>query len=117
MVCSLLAGAGCSLDGEEEVRGQVTGEAKPTSTPPTLLLHNKTNQSVCYFTGELSVMARVDFIFEDCAEAPTIAPGETARVPYEEINYYDEGDARVWVAWRVDGHTDRGGGSFKVSLQ
>lgn len=109
-VLFLFLSAGCSLIGDD-VRGEVTGEAEP----PVLLLHNETNRTAHYFAFDKGGMALI-YITEPtpCGELPTIAAGETARVPYEDIAYYG-GGVTASVKWCVPG-TDAGG-SFEVDLK
>lgn len=47
--------------------------------------------------------------------ASSIAAGETVRVPYQDISFYDKGNTGVWVSWGVEG--SEAGGSFDMALQ
>lgn len=105
--------AGCSLVGEG-FHGEVTGRAEPAAEPPALLLHNETNRTVHYFVAEKGDLALTYIKLSPCAERPSIAAGETARIPYEDIALYDQGDTTAWVEWCV---VDETGDTFTVSLR
>jgi hypothetical protein len=83
--------------------GEVLAEIRE---PSTLLLHNHTRQTVTYFVGDEEVMARINILFEP-GTGPTIAPGASAEVPFDEIAFFSEETRRLWIGWsRADGHGD-----------
>ena len=106
LAAPLFLTSACSLFGFE---GVVTGE----TAPPVLLIHNETNRTVYYFAGDEADLALVDLDLSDYDDWPTVAAGQTARVPYEDLWFYDEGDTRAWVYWTTGRHS----GSFRVSLE
>lgn len=98
----------CSAFSSSE-SGEVTGEAEP----PVLILKNETGQAAHYFAIEEGTAARMELKLSDYRDWPTIGPGQTKEVPFDEIAFYDEGDHSVWVRWETG---DRGG-SFSEPLR
>lgn len=93
LLLALLTGiSSCSLSGLE---GDVTAE----SHPPALHLHNQTSRTIYYFAGDESDLSLIDLNLSHYSDWPTVAPGRTAEIPYEDIAFYDEGDTRAWIYW------------------
>lgn len=100
--------ASCSvLDSSES--GKVTGEAEP----PVLILENQTGHTAHYLAIEEGTAARMDLKLSDYRDWPTIGPGQTKEVPFDDIAFYEEGDPSVWVRWE----TGDQGGSFREPLR
>jgi len=78
-----------------------------------LTLENKTGQTAHYFSIEEGTAARIELNLNDYRDWPKIGPGQTRKVPFDEIAFYDEGDHSVWVRWE----TGDWGGSFSEPLQ
>jgi len=98
----------CSVLGSSE-GGEVIGEAEPA----VLILKNETGQTAHYFAIEEGTAARIELKLSDYRDWPTIGPGQTKEVPFDEIAFYDEGDRSVWVRWE----TEDQGGSFSEPLR
>jgi hypothetical protein len=81
---------------------------------PTLTIRNLSGQPVHY-----AVYERVDegtVFWGKCspqnAGCPTLAPGETVRIPYAEIARYEPGDKEAIVFWWMS--EPDAGGSYRI---
>ena len=93
----LVALAGCSMT---DAGGGLRAEVRP----PALLLHNETGGAVRYVVGDEDGLALVDL---DPDALPSVAAGETADVPFEQISFYSGSTRRLWIRWIPEGGEGR----------
>ena len=108
IACALLAlMSGCDLvTGGSFV--EVTSEDDAAAR--VVALKNETGSPVYFFIGEEDDIARTDLDLSMITNGPAVAAGETVRVSYEDIHFYDPGDTRGWIYWTTgegDGETLR----------
>ena len=98
-LATLVALAGCSM---ADAGGGLRAEVRP----PALLLHNETGGAVRYVVGGEDGLALVDLDLNPDA-LPSVAVGETADVPFEQISFYSGSTRRLWIRWIPEGGEGR----------
>lgn len=107
LLLPLLAALACSA--ATEPMGSVTARATVTG----ILVRNGTPQPIFYLATEQGTLAVLDFIqCTDATRCPTIAPGETKELPWNQvIGYAPNLNTYVLIWWQAptaNGHAQNG---------
>ncbi len=88
-----------------------------TATPAGILVRNGTTQPIFYVAAEQGTLALLDLIScTDATRCPTIAPGETKGLPWDQvIGYAQDRHTYVLLWWQAPNvHADAQGGTVVI---